>query len=126
MSWPAQQAPDAPGRGAVVIELQRDADDLVAGCLQQGGCDGGIDAAGHGDDDPSPRAAGGVEAGRHELHVVLTFFLTGIRCAGRPSRAARGRCAAVIARRRVTGNLAWRVQSSTASGRVDGLGATNI
>ncbi|GEP08680.1 hypothetical protein MGN01_05250 [Methylobacterium gnaphalii] len=37
-------------RGAMVVELQRDADDLVALALQQSGHDRGIDAAGHGDD----------------------------------------------------------------------------
>ena len=38
-------------RCAVVVELQRDADDVIALTLQQCGHDGGIDAAGHGDDD---------------------------------------------------------------------------
>ena len=38
-------------RGAVIVELQRDADHIVALVLQEGGHDGGIDAARHGDDD---------------------------------------------------------------------------
>ena len=38
-------------RRAVIVELQRDADDVVALALQQRGHDGGIDAARHGDDD---------------------------------------------------------------------------
>ena len=38
-------------RRAMVVELERDADDVVALPLQQGGDHGGIDAAGHGDDD---------------------------------------------------------------------------
>ena len=36
---------------AVVVELQRHADDVVAGLLHEPGDDGGIDAARHGDDD---------------------------------------------------------------------------
>ena len=39
-------------RRAVVVKLQRDADDVVALFLHQSCDDGGIDAAGHGDDDP--------------------------------------------------------------------------
>ncbi len=39
------------GRGAVVVELERDADDVVALALQQAGHHRGIDAARHGDDD---------------------------------------------------------------------------
>ena len=35
-------------RRAVVVELQRDADDFVAGMVEQGGDHGGIDPAGHG------------------------------------------------------------------------------
>ena len=42
----------AMGRGAMIVELQRDADDVVALGLQQRSRDRGIDAAGHGDDDP--------------------------------------------------------------------------
>ena len=34
MSWPAQQAALAARRLAVVVELQRDADDVVPGALQ--------------------------------------------------------------------------------------------
>src|SRR5581483_1177526 len=39
-------------RRAMVVELQRDADDVVTLLLQQQGRGRGIDAAGHGDDDP--------------------------------------------------------------------------
>ncbi len=38
--------------GAVVVQLERDADDLVALFLEQGGNDRRIDAARHGDDNP--------------------------------------------------------------------------
>ena len=41
----------AVGRRAVVVKLQRDADDIVAGVGQQRGGDRGIDAARHRDDD---------------------------------------------------------------------------
>ena len=41
----------AVGRGAVVVELQRDADDVIALGLEQRGRHRGIDATGHGDDD---------------------------------------------------------------------------
>ena len=41
----------AVGGGAVVVELQRHADDVVAFALQQAGDHGGVDTAGHGDDD---------------------------------------------------------------------------
>ena len=41
----------AVGRGAMVVELERDADHVVALGLQQRGRHRGIDAAGHGDDD---------------------------------------------------------------------------
>ena len=51
MSWPAQQAPVRCVARAVVVELQRHADDVVAGLLDEPGDDGGIDAARHGDDD---------------------------------------------------------------------------
>ena len=42
----------AMGRRTMIVELQRDADDVVAFGLQQRGRHRGIDAAGHGDDDP--------------------------------------------------------------------------
>ena len=42
----------AVGRCAVIVKLQRDADDVIALRLQQRGRHRGIDAAGHGDDDP--------------------------------------------------------------------------
>ena len=48
--------------GAVVVELQRDADDVVALALQQRRDDRGIDAARHGDDDARRRR--GPSAGR--------------------------------------------------------------
>ena len=56
-------------RLAVIVELQRHADDVVAGALQQAGDDRGIDAAGHGDDDAGPlRAAGKIEIGKHRTY----------------------------------------------------------
>jgi hypothetical protein len=42
----------AMGGRAMIVELQRDADDVVALGLQQRGRHRGIDPAGHGDDDP--------------------------------------------------------------------------
>src|SRR3954466_14948054 len=42
----------AMGRRAMVVKLQRDADDVVAFRLQQRSRRGRIDAAGHRDDDP--------------------------------------------------------------------------
>ena len=55
-------APGAAGalfrqRGAMVVELKRDADDVVAFFRQHRGDNGAVDAAGHGDDDP--RIGGG-------------------------------------------------------------------
>ena len=45
----------AVGCSAVIVELQRDADDVVAGIGQKRGGDRGIDAARHGDDDARRR-----------------------------------------------------------------------
>ena len=42
----------AVGRGAMIVELQRDADHVVALGLQQRSRHRGVDAAGHGDHDP--------------------------------------------------------------------------
>jgi len=57
----------AMGRGAMVVKLQRDADDVIAFGLQQRSRRRGIDAAGHGDDDPGVfRATFEVEAVEHE------------------------------------------------------------
>src|SRR5262249_34891100 len=56
----------AMGRGAVVVELQRDADDVVAFGLEQGGRDRGVDAARHGDHHTGvPRRAFDIEAIEH-------------------------------------------------------------
>ena len=53
-------------RRAMVVELQRDADDVVALGLEQRRDDRGIDAAGHGDDDAGVlRPAMQVEAVEH-------------------------------------------------------------
>ena len=55
--------------GARRIELQRDADDLVAGLRQQGGGDRRIDAAGHGDDHARAAAKAEIDGGyRHGAH----------------------------------------------------------
>src|SRR5262249_56362413 len=52
----------AVGRGAMVVELQRDADDVVALGLEQRRRDRGIDATRHGDDHTGvPRRALDVE-----------------------------------------------------------------
>ncbi len=45
----------AVGRRAVIVKLQRDADDVVAGFRQDRGGNRGIDAARHGDDDARRR-----------------------------------------------------------------------
>jgi hypothetical protein len=56
----------AVGRRAVVVKLQRDADHVIALVLQQRGRDGGIDAAGHRDDNAGVlRPAGKIEAVEH-------------------------------------------------------------
>ena len=52
--------------GAVIVELQGHADDVIALGLEQGGGDRGVDAARHGDDDARVlRTAFGVEAVEH-------------------------------------------------------------
>ena len=56
----------AVGGGAMVVELQRDADHVIAFGLEQRGGHRGIDAAGHGDDDTGVlRAAVEIEAVGH-------------------------------------------------------------
>ena len=56
----------AVGRGAMVVELQRHADDVVALGLEQRRGDRGIDAARHGDDDAGVlRPAFEIEAVEH-------------------------------------------------------------
>jgi hypothetical protein len=56
----------AVGRGAMVVELQRDADDVVALGLEQRRRDRGIDATRHGDDHTGvPRRAFDVEGVEH-------------------------------------------------------------
>jgi hypothetical protein len=44
----------AAGRGAVVVELQRGADDVMPLLAQQAGDDAAVHAAGHGDQDSHP------------------------------------------------------------------------
>ena len=74
----------AVGRGAVVVELQRHADDVIALGLEQRGRHRGIDAAGHGDDDTGVlRAAFEVEAVWHG------FFLLQVAIKGAQCEAAR-------------------------------------
>ena len=73
----------AMGRGAMVVELQRDADDVIALGLQQRSRHRGIDAAGHGDDDP------GVLRAAFEIQTVEHG--SGHRCnRERIKRCARG------------------------------------
>ncbi len=56
----------AMGGGAMIVKLQRHADDVIAFGLEQGGRDRGIDAAGHGDDDAGVfRAAFKIETVKH-------------------------------------------------------------
>ena len=56
-------------RRAVIIELQRHAHDIVAGAGQQGRSHRGIDAAGHGRDDP--RADRQAHSVAHSLHQAV-------------------------------------------------------
>ena len=54
---------------AVIVQLQRHADDVVTLGLEQRGDDGGIDAAGHGDDDARVgRRLGQVERVQRRAH----------------------------------------------------------
>ena len=56
--------------GAMVVELQRDADDVVAVVLEERGRHGGIDAARHGDDDARVlRPAFEIEAVEHAVYL---------------------------------------------------------
>ena len=56
--------------GAVVVELQRDPDHVIALGLEQRGRHRGVDAAGHGDDDPGVlRPAFRIEAVEHGPYV---------------------------------------------------------
>src|SRR5262249_17469225 len=55
-------------RGAVIVELQGDADDIVTLCLEQGGGHRRVDAPRHGDDDARIlRSAVEIEAIEHSL-----------------------------------------------------------
>ena len=64
----------AMGGGAVVVELQRDADDVVAFGLQQRRRHRRIDAAGHRDDDTGVlRPAGQIEAVEHCASIGIDF-----------------------------------------------------
>ncbi|GAA0004067.1 hypothetical protein BRDID11002_40680 [Bradyrhizobium diazoefficiens] len=69
----------AMGRRAMVVELERDADDVVALSLEQRSRRRGIDAARHGDDDP------GVLRTAFEIQTVEHGFL---RCDGGVRRSA--------------------------------------
>jgi len=61
----------AMGRRAVVVKLQRHADDVIALSLQQRSRDRGIDAARHGDDDPRIlRPAFDIEAVEHDRITI--------------------------------------------------------
>ena len=78
MSCPAQQLPRRPDRLAVVVELQGDADDVVALLREQGGDDGGIDATRHGDDDRVADGSADVRwrGGRYLRDAMGTCWLT--------------------------------------------------
>ena len=61
----------AVGRLAMVVELQGDADHIVAGALEQPRNHRGIDPARHGDDDASPLwAAGQLKIDRHAVNRI--------------------------------------------------------
>ena len=49
----------AAHRFAMIVKLQRDADHIIARCLQQRGGDGGINPARHGAHDPVPARVSG-------------------------------------------------------------------
>ena len=79
----------AVGGGAVVVELQRDADHVIALGLEQRGGHRGIDAAGHGDDDTGVlRAAIEIEAVWH----AASYYRW--RCLARNSRREANDCRA--------------------------------
>ena len=63
----------AMGRRAMVVKLQRDADDVVALRLQQRSRGRGVDAAGHGDDDP------GILRTAFEIETVEHGFKSSMR-----------------------------------------------
>ena len=64
----------AVGRGAVVVELQRDADDVIAGIGQQRRGHRGIDAARHRDDDARVgRATLDIETVQHGSAAKFRF-----------------------------------------------------
>ncbi len=54
-------------RSAVIVELKRDAHDIIAFFGQLGGHDGAVDAAGHGDDDARVARRLGEAKGVHRL-----------------------------------------------------------
>ena len=100
MSWPAQQAPLRWVARAVVVELQRDADHVVAGLGQQRRGDRGIDAARHGDDDARVgRPSFDIEAVQHGDAAVPCG--RGVGCISADSRLAitigAGRRSATVA-----------------------------
>src|SRR6188768_3837827 len=77
---PGAAGPLAMGGGAVVVELQGDADDVIALGLQQGSRDRRIDAARHGDDDPGVlRTALEIQAVEHDSSLLAITALGGAR-----------------------------------------------
>jgi len=64
----------AMGRRTVVVELQRNADDVVALRLQKRSRRRGVDTAGHGDHDP------GVLRPTFEIETVEHGFMSSLRC----------------------------------------------
>ena len=75
----------AMGRRAMVVELQRDADHVVALRLEQRRGHRGIDAAGHGDDDTGVlRTAFEIETVGHGASVITSRGL-GLRQPSRPA-----------------------------------------
>ena len=71
----------AMSRLAVVVELQRHADNVVAGLGQQRRDDGRVDAAGHGDDDAGVGRRG-VRGEAVEVHRPVAFWGAAHRRAG--------------------------------------------
>ncbi len=70
-------------RRAMVVELQGDADHVIAGALEQGGGDGGIHAAGHGRHHP--------RAGRQGRGVARGPLDIGVDVHGEAARGEHGR-----------------------------------
>ncbi len=80
------------GRRAMIVKLQRDADDVVALALQQRGHHRGIHAAGHGDDDARILR----RAGQHQAVQLMAAAAAGRETARSPCRVASGSSFSIV------------------------------